>query len=369
MMHLPIFVTALKGSEEVKPNRKLWQWLGVVFVLSFAALGFLGREIYLAAPPIANVVTSDGKTLYTSDEVQRGQQVWLASGGQQLGTVWGHGSYVAPDWSADWLHREAVTLRELYAQQAFERAYDALATADKAAVDATVKAEMRANTYDAKTNTVTVSPIRAKAMAEVAKHYEDLFGNDASLEKLREQYAMGDNLVTDAADRKALTGFFFWSSWSAATDRPGETGESYTSNWPHEPIIGNTMTTSSAMWSIASIILLIGGIAGMIWFHSAHKEEPDPVVPKSDPLINAVATPSSRRRSRSAPSTGRSRRASGTSARSRRGAVRRTNLWRATRWRSRRCRTACAPCGRRRTAADRRAGSRRTRGLRPRSAR
>jgi nitric oxide reductase subunit B len=130
MMHLPIFVTALKGSEEVKPNRKLWQWLGVVFVLSFAALGFLGREIYLAAPPIANVVTSDGKTLYTSDEVQRGQQVWLASGGQQLGTVWGHGSYVAPDWSADWLHREAVTLRELYAQQAFERAYDALATAD-----------------------------------------------------------------------------------------------------------------------------------------------------------------------------------------------------------------------------------------------
>jgi nitric oxide reductase subunit B len=292
MMHLPIFVTALKGSEEVKPNRKLWQWLGVVFVLSFAALGFLGREIYLAAPPIANVVTSDGKTLYTSDEVQRGQQVWLASGGQQLGTVWGHGSYVAPDWSADWLHREAVTLRELYAQQAFERAYDALATADKAAVDATVKAEMRANTYDAKTNTVTVSPIRAKAMAEVAKHYEDLFGNDASLEKLREQYAMGDNLVTDAADRKALTGFFFWSSWSAATDRPGETGESYTSNWPHEPIIGNTMTTSSAMWSIASIILLIGGIAGMIWYHSAHKEEPDPAVPKNDPLINAVATPS-----------------------------------------------------------------------------
>ena len=86
----------------MKPTRKLWQWLGVVFVSSFAALGWLGREIYLAAPPIPNaVVTFDGATLYTGDDVQRGQQAWLAAGGQQLGTVWGHGSYVAPDWSAD----------------------------------------------------------------------------------------------------------------------------------------------------------------------------------------------------------------------------------------------------------------------------
>jgi len=276
----------------VKPNRKLWQWLGLVFVLSFAALGFIGREIYLAAPPIANVVTSDGRTLYTSDEVQAGQQVWLAAGGQQLGTVWGHGSYVAPDWSADWLHREAVALRELYAQQAFRQPYDALSTADKAAVDATMKAEMRANTYDAKTNTVTVSPIRAKAVAAVAKHYEGLFGDAASLEPLREQYAMGNNLVPDVAQRKALAGFFFWSSWSAATDRPGDAGHSYTSNWPHEPIVGNTMTTGSAMWSIVSIILLIGGIAGMIGYHTAHAEPADPQVPKSDPLVNAVATPS-----------------------------------------------------------------------------
>ena len=276
----------------MKPNRKLWQWLGVVFVLSFAALGYLGREIYLAAPPIANVVTSDGRTLYTSDEVQTGQQVWLASGGQQLGTVWGHGSYVAPDWSADWLHREAVALRDLYAEQAFRQPYEALATADQAAVDATVKAEMRANTYVAKTNTVAVSPIRARAIAEVAKHYEGLFGDATSLEPLREQYAMGDNLVPDPAQRKALAGFFFWSSWSAATDRPGETGLSYTSNWPHEPLVGNAMTTGSAMWSIVSIILLIGGIAGMIGYHTAHAEPADPQAPKSDPLLNAVATPS-----------------------------------------------------------------------------
>ena len=105
----------------MKPNRKLWQWLGVVFVLSFAALGWLGREIYLAAPPIPEaVVTPDGAKLFTGDDVQHGQQAWLAAGGQQLGTVWGHGSYVAPDWSADWLHREAVALRDLVASEWYQ---------------------------------------------------------------------------------------------------------------------------------------------------------------------------------------------------------------------------------------------------------
>lgn len=277
----------------MKPTRKLWQWLGVVFVLSFAVLGWLGREIYLAAPPIPRaVVTSDGATIFTGDDVQNGQQAWLSAGGQQLGTVWGHGSYVAPDWSADWLHREAVALRDVSAQKHYGATYDALSVTDQAAVDAAVKSELRANTYDPATGAITVSPLRARAIAEVARHYDDLFGDAFALDKLREQYAMNDNLLPDAADRHALTAFFFWSAWSAATDRPGETGVSYTSNWPHEPLVGNTMTASSALWSIASIILLIGGIAGMIWYHTARAEAADPQAPNADPLINAVATPS-----------------------------------------------------------------------------
>jgi nitric oxide reductase subunit B len=264
-----------------------------VFVLSFAALGWLGREIYLAAPPIpAAVQTPDSAKLFTGDDVRHGQQAWLAAGGQQLGTVWGHGSYVAPDWSADWLHREAVALRELVAVERLGAEYDALTPSQKAAVDADVTAEMRANTYDEAAKTVTVSPLRAKAIRAVARHYDDLFGDAFALDKLREQYAMNDNALPKPEDRHALTAFFFWSAWSAATDRPGESGLSYTSNWPYEPLVGNTMTPGSAMWSIVSIVLLIGGIAGMVWYHTAQAEAPDPQAPRSDPLLNAVATPS-----------------------------------------------------------------------------
>ena len=187
----------------MQPTRKLWQWLGVVFLLSFAALGWMGREIYLAAPPIPKAVVSlNGTTLYTGDEIQRGQQAWLSAGGQQLGTVWGHGSYVAPDWSADWLHREAVALRERLAQKTHGAGFDALTSTQQAAIEAQLKQEMRRNTYDAGTATIAVSAERAQAIAATAAHYTDLFGHAPALAKLRDQYAMTDGTLPNAEDRQ-----------------------------------------------------------------------------------------------------------------------------------------------------------------------
>lgn len=275
-------------------NRRLWRWLGLIFVLSFGALGYLGRQIYLAAPPIPQaVVTTAGDVLFTGEQIEHGQQAWLSAGGQQLGTVWGHGSYVAPDWSADWLHREATTLQTLRAQQLYGAAKP-LNAAEQAALDATVKEEMRRNTYDANRNSITVSPERAQAIHDVARHFEALFGTDPSLAKLREQYAMATGALPDPADREALAAFFFWTSWAAAADRPGETDVSYTSNWPHEPLVGNTMTGGAAMWSMVSIILLLAGIAAMLWIHGAGKHEEEAAPLASDPFLNVVATPSTK---------------------------------------------------------------------------
>jgi nitric oxide reductase subunit B len=273
-------------------TRTLWRWLAFVFVLSFGALGYLGYQIYVTAPPIPDkVVTTQGDVVYTGEQIRHGQQVWLASGGQQQGSVWGHGAYVAPDWSADWLHREAVALKALHTQ-AFRKSADQLTAAERGAVEAQLKDEMRRNTYDAASSTITVSQARADAIRDVAKHYQSLFGHDPELAKLREQYAMVDGTLPSDTDRRDLTAFFFWTSWAAATDRPGETGLSYTSNWPHEPLVGNTMTSSAAMWSMVSIVLLLAGIAAMLWLHGAGKHEEAPTPPRADPLAGARATPS-----------------------------------------------------------------------------
>ena len=279
----------------MRATNRLWTVLGIVFVLSFGALGWLGREIYLAAPPIPKVVkAADGATLFTADQIRHGQQAWLAAGGQQLGTVWGHGSYVAPDWSADWLHREAIALRDLLSQTRYKTDYNSLAGDERAAIDARVQGDMRRNTYDPGTQILILTPERVRAVSEVQAHYQALFGDAPGFMRLREQYAMPDDALPDPDDRHALAAFFFWSAWSAATDRPGEHGLSYTSNWPHEPLVGNVLTDGSAMWTVVSIILLIAGIAAMIWWYSAHPEGPAPAPPNRDPLAQLAPTASMR---------------------------------------------------------------------------
>jgi len=275
------------------PTRKLWTWLGIICALSFAVLGWVGTEIYLTAPPIPKQVLSvDGSVLFDEGQVVRGQQAWLSAGGQQLGTVWGHGSYVAPDWSADWLHREALALRDIWARRSYGAAFETLTVGQQAELNGRLKDEMRRNTYDKASDTIVVSKDRAAAIAAIASHYTGLFGTDPALDKLRTQYAMNANSLPDQGDLKALPAFVFWSAWAAATDRPGALNLSYTSNWPHEPLVGNTPTAGAGIWSIASVILMIAAIAAMIFYHSMHKEEADPTPPKSDPLFSLKATPS-----------------------------------------------------------------------------
>jgi len=277
----------------MRATRKLWTWLAVICAMSFAVLGWVGSEIYLSAPPIPKqVLSTQGEVLFSDGQVQRGQEAWLAAGGQQLGSVWGHGSYLAPDWSADWLHREALALRAVWARNQYGKDYEQLTIGQQSELDGRLKAEMRRNTYDAQSGVITLSPERAAAVEQVRQHYLGLFGSDPALDKLREQYAMSAGRLSDPADLQALPAFIFWSAWSAATDRPGEANLSYTSNWPHEPLVGNTPTAGTGIWSIASVILMIAAIGVMIFFHSRNKEEGDPTPPRNDPLFDLKPTPS-----------------------------------------------------------------------------
>ncbi len=73
--------------------KRLWVALGTVMVVSFAVLGYFGRELYRQAPPIpARVVTVTGEVIFTGQDISDGQNVWQSMGGQELGSVWGHGA-------------------------------------------------------------------------------------------------------------------------------------------------------------------------------------------------------------------------------------------------------------------------------------
>ena len=69
---------------------------------------------------------------------------------------------------------------------------------------------------------------------------------------------------------RQFAGFIFWTAWSAAAERPGDT-VSYTHNWPYEPLVGNRPTGESVMWTGVSIIMLLAGICAMVWWYASQK--------------------------------------------------------------------------------------------------
>src|SRR3546814_6336170 len=104
----------------------------------------------------------------TRDDILTGQTAWQSTGGMQLGSIWGHGAYQAPDWSADWLHRELTAWLSLAAEDSYGKAFDALDIEQKAALTYRLKQEYRHNSLDPATDTVTISDRRARAIALTA---------------------------------------------------------------------------------------------------------------------------------------------------------------------------------------------------------
>ncbi|WP_372239629.1 nitric-oxide reductase large subunit [Pseudomonas sp. L-22-4S-12] len=235
--------------------------------------------------------SADGTRLFGDEDTLDGQTAWQSVGGMQLGSIWGHGAYQAPDWTADWLHRELTAWLDLAAQDGFQRPYAEVDEDHQALLRQQLKREYRGN--QVADGVLVLSERRLAAMQQTAAYYDALFGSDPALQGSRKSFAMKEGTLPDAARREQLTRFFFWTAWVAATERPGQQA-TYTNNWPHEPLIGNQPTAENLMWSILSVILLIAGIGFLVWawaFLRDHEED-EPAAPLHDPLSLVALTPS-----------------------------------------------------------------------------
>ncbi len=259
-----------------------------VIVAAFTVLLFGGAQIAKHKPPIPDrVVAEDGRLVTTGAEILAGQRSYLERGGQSTGSVWGHGSYLAPDWTADALHRTALAAAGLRrglapaAAASFTQAdLEALDPGERGRVEAEVAAELKRNRWDAATGTLTLSAGEAAALPALRAHYARLFagGDDAM--------SIPAGFVPDAAEAGRIADFFFWSAWAAGTDRPGE-AITYTANWPFDPLAGNRPLPSALVWSIVSVVLLIAGIAVAIFAYLRLRAKD----PEHVPAIPALGTP------------------------------------------------------------------------------
>jgi nitric oxide reductase subunit B len=214
----------------------------LVFLFGFFVLGMLAYRTYSGQPPIPErVLGPGGEVVFTGDEVREGQKVFLRNGLMQYGSIFGHGGYLGPDYTSDYLRRSALAVRESYGGEASDRA-----------ASRTVE-DFKQNRYDPENRTLEYTGAQTEAFGEAREHYGRYFSEPST------RYGLRPEAITDPREIKELTAFFSWSAWAAAAERPG-TDYTYTNNWPPEPLVGNEPSANVVVWSVLSLIALLGGL-------------------------------------------------------------------------------------------------------------
>ncbi len=262
----------------------------LVMVFGFSVLIFLATRTYADAPPIPDKVIGPGnETLFTGADIQAGQAVFLRYGLMENGTVWGHGAYLGPDFSAEYLHTLDGDTNSSLAHELFKTDFTGLSVAQQEAVRDQTEALLKENRYDSKARALTFTAAEAASYRNQIEKWKTYFSqptNDAGLSV---------NYVSDPQELKQLTAFFAWAAWASVANRPGKP-YSYTNNFPYDPSVGNNPTTDAVLWSALSLIVLLGGTALVLFAFGRFnflgwKGKREHVHPQ---MLSGITTPSQR---------------------------------------------------------------------------
>jgi nitric oxide reductase subunit B len=236
---------ASDGRRPMMVSRGWVQAAALVILFGFTVLGFLAFRTYETGPPIADkVVSQDGKLLFTGDDVIAGQKLFLHNGLMEYGSILGHGAYLGPDFTADYLHRSAEIVTREYGGTASD-------TAEKKVI-----ADFKTNRYDESSRTLTYTAAQGKAFEELVGYYGNYFGKTSHDKGLRA------DAISDPTQIRQLTSFFSWTAWAGSTLRPDK-NYSYTNSWPPEPLVANKPPANVLVWSVLSLIALLAGIGAL----------------------------------------------------------------------------------------------------------
>lgn len=241
----------------ISTRLKIYFVTAILSSIIIALIGYYYTEQDLPPYP-ATVVSEQGEILTGKDRIMAGQQVWQKYGLMDLGSVWGHGTYRGPDFTAEALHLMGQNMREKLALENYGAVYGDLTTGPRGAVDALVIEQIKTNRYEAAQDILTLTNLQQEALLVNRNYYDTLFANGDPEGPIRSR------TIRDAGERRDLADFFFWTAWCAGTVRPGDT-HTYTNNWPHDPAVGNSVSGKSLVWSAISLVAF-GVCLGLIIF-------------------------------------------------------------------------------------------------------
>lgn len=237
------------GQHKIVISKAWVQGVALVMIFGFFVMGILALRTYtdgMAMPK--TVVDETGTVVFTEENITEGQEIFLARGLQQYGSVLGHGGYLGPDYTAEYLRMSADHIIEQLQQSG---APDASAAAKDMLRRNLLGKDTSGNAIDKDTLTWTTEQVAA--YEHMVQYYSNYYGQDST------KYGLLPNFITDQEQIRDLTAFYGWTAWASAAERPGHT-YSYTNNWPAESRVENTPTADTVLWSGMSLVALLAGL-------------------------------------------------------------------------------------------------------------
>ncbi|MDE1939993.1 MAG: nitric oxide reductase, partial [Alphaproteobacteria bacterium] len=253
-------------AEDKVSNILKWVLLAVA-IATFALLGWTTVLTYEQAPPLPDqFVTPGGTVVLTEAEIYRGKQGFQRADLMDYGSLYGMGSYFGEDYTADILVKLATQTEENIARQEYGKALADLNAEHKTGVQSAMQTELQ-NVDLTKKQTVVPFAL-ASAIATLRGAITDQLLHNNFAKGWTKAYSL------DAQGARDTASFLIYSSLTTVARRPGSTA-SWTQNWPYEPLVGNTPTTSTFIWTWVSFCFTFFMFGAIIYIYQRYLNEHD----------------------------------------------------------------------------------------------
>lgn len=277
--------------EKLSDSPELSPWwrrsVALVFIVGMIGLIFMSVQAYRYAPPIPErVVDTEGAVVFDRHDIEAGQEIFLKYGLMQNGSIWGHGSYLGPDFSAQYLHELSLEAGRMIAMQEFGTGLSALDASQRALVDSRVAIGLKENRYDPESKQLTFTDAETTSFQKQRNDWTDYFKHPTL------NLGLPNNYIHEPEEIRQLTAFFAWTAWASVANRPDKP-YSYTNNFPYDPMVGNLLTSDAVLWSALSVVMLLAGLATVLFVfgrfdYLGWKGGPEGIYPQ---LLPGKATP------------------------------------------------------------------------------
>ncbi|HEU0155884.1 MAG TPA: cbb3-type cytochrome c oxidase subunit I [Stellaceae bacterium] len=260
--------------EDAVSNVLKWVLLAVA-IGTFGILGWATGVTYRTAPPQPErFLAPDGSVLMSADDIAAGKASFQQADLMDYGSIYGMGSYFGEDYTAEYLVKIGAATADGIARARFGEPFAKLKPEQREAARAAMQGMLR--NVDLTRREVTLPAPLAAAIAGLK--------TEIAGQLLRHDFTRGWTQAYSLDQQSALktADFLLYCALTTVARRPG-TDVSWTQNWPHEPLVGNSPTTDTFRWTWISFCFTFFCFGLVLFVYHRYLSDPDGFV--MDPVL------------------------------------------------------------------------------------